>query len=140
MRLYDAPYLNLLHQRFAAVKRRSYELLHAGPGPPHFTFPVVQGAQQLPPAETLAAPYLVRSGRPEDATALEALNLKWAYANRTGDLAQGFLLSLYSKANFGAIIAAREIAVLELLPIMPLTLPLNTFNNEQFTQIGRAHV
>lgn len=32
MHLYDAPYLNLLHQRFAAVKRRSHELLHAGPG------------------------------------------------------------------------------------------------------------
>ena len=61
--------------------------------------------------QALAAPYHVRPGRPEDATALEALNLKWAYANRNGDLAQGFLLSLYSEADFGAIIAAREIAV-----------------------------
>ena len=99
----------------------------------YFTFPVAQGAQQLPPAEALAAPYLVRPGRPEDATALEALNLKWAYLARNTDVAQGFLMSVYSEADFEAIIAAHEIAVLELLPLPHAETLIKNTDSEQLT-------
>ena len=95
----DLYFATIMHQNGPSVRyhqREGYTPVAQDADKTYFTFPVAQGAQQLPPAAALAAPYLVRPGRPEGAAALGTLNQKWAYTARNTDMAHGFLMSVYS--------------------------------------------
>ena len=63
----------------------------------------------------LPAGYRVRAGRPADAAALAALNAAWHREARAGQLTGGFLTTLLTEVEFNALIAAGEVAVVELV-------------------------
>ena len=68
------------------------------------------------PLPALPTGLRLRPGHPSDAPALHALNQQWTRAMRGNNLAEGFLTTLYSEADYEAMCAAGEVVVLETRP------------------------
>ena len=74
-----------------------------------FLQPIIASAS-LP---VLPASLRLRPGHPADAPALHVLNQQWTRTARGDNLAEGFLTTLYTVAEYETLCAAGEVAVLE---------------------------
>ena len=109
---YEALYATVHRQNARSMRyhrREGYRQVAETPERVCFLRPITVDER---PSELLAGLRL-RAALPADAPALHTLNHAWTRATRGENLAEGFLTTVYSEAQFQFIIAAGEIAVAE---------------------------
>ena len=109
---YDVLYATVHRQNPRSMRyhqREGYRPVAEDPERVCFLQPIRADA----PLPDLPSGLVVRPGHSTDAPALHALNQQWTRAMRGPNLAEGFLTTLYSVADYEVICAAGEVAVLE---------------------------
>jgi hypothetical protein len=109
---YDYLYATVHHLNERSRRyhqREGYQQVAADAG--RLTF--LKSINDTPTFAPLPAYLRLRPGTPADAPALYTLSQQWTRATRGDNLAEGFLTTLYSVADYEALCAADEVAVLE---------------------------